>query len=162
MSLFKLSYIITADAVVFNETMTKILFIKRGKRPYLGDWALPGGHKELDEEMEQTARRELLEETGIVAGKLTMFGSYGAKDRDPRGNYLSIAFYTFCHEDSEMQAGDDASELKWIPIEELDSVSIAFDHRKIVNDARIKVTEDDMIDFRLETLKNNQNGKSTN
>lgn len=42
-------------------------------------WGYPGGSMEIDEELEDTARRELLEETGIVAEELELFGVFSGK-----------------------------------------------------------------------------------
>lgn len=58
---------LTADLVVFSNDMDAVLLVKRGGHPFLGCWAFPGGFANADESVEQTALRELREETGITA-----------------------------------------------------------------------------------------------
>ena len=47
-----------------------ILVQQRGIAPAIGEWALPGGHMELGETVEEAAAREMVEETGIVIDPL--------------------------------------------------------------------------------------------
>mgnify|MGYP003304210065 CR=1 FL=1 len=73
---------VTADCVVMTkESEPKVLLIQRGNEPFKGCWALPGGFMEMDETLEECARRELKEETGWEAEDwqplTTMCGSVG-------------------------------------------------------------------------------------
>src|SRR3954454_6983431 len=72
----------------------RVLLIRRKHEPFAGRWALPGGFLDIDEPIEDAARRELKEETGLdVAGAaLTFVGVYGDPGRDPRGRTISIAY----------------------------------------------------------------------
>ncbi len=93
---------------------------------------MPGGFVEIGETVEDAARRELMEETGIEALSLTLVGVYSKPDRDPRGHVCSVTFLVRA-KTNDAKAGDDAEAVAWI--KNLDGVAIAFDHRKIISDA---------------------------
>jgi 8-oxo-dGTP diphosphatase len=129
-----------ADVVVFTED-AKIVLIKRGKDPFQGKYALPGGHVEPREKGIQAAARELQEETGINIDLCDLFlvNVYDDLERDPRGWYIDAAFVTVIPDEklAELKAGDDASEVKVFTVEEVltGGVELAFDHREIILDA---------------------------
>lgn len=127
---------LTADAVVFAEG--HVLLIQRGKDPYKGCWALPGGHVHEVEEFCVAAVRELKEETGLTApSSFYPVGTYHAVGRDPRGRVVSVAFYGLYPAIQDATAGDDAKETRWVPVADVlnDRVPLAFDHAQIVWDA---------------------------
>src|SRR5688572_6419396 len=78
---------LTVDCVVFgmDEGDLKVLLIKRGVEPFLGKWALPGGFVRMEESLEDAARRELEEESGIRPSHLEQLYTFGEPGRDPRG-----------------------------------------------------------------------------
>ena len=83
---------VTVDIVVVTrEPKPRVLLIRRKRPPFEGLWALPGGFIEMDETLEESARREFREETGLRAGKLVQLGTYGDPGRDPRGRTISVA-----------------------------------------------------------------------
>ncbi|MGI6176226.1 MAG: NUDIX domain-containing protein [Christensenellales bacterium] len=89
-----------------------VLLIKRRNHPAIGEWALPGGFVEMQEELEEAAARELLEETGIAA-PLVQLGAYGAPDRDPRTRIITIAYLSLMAKGSVCAcAGDDAADAR--------------------------------------------------
>src|SRR5271163_5194278 len=63
----------------------EVLLVRRGQPPALGAWSLPGGRQELGETAETCARRELLEETGLTCGLLTLIGHVDSIHRDAEG-----------------------------------------------------------------------------
>ena len=85
---------LTADVVLFRRTgaAVEMLLVRRDREPYRGRWAFPGGFVEMDEPLEDAARRELEEETGVTGVELRQLGAFGAPDRDPRGRTVSIAY----------------------------------------------------------------------
>ena len=104
---------VTVDCVVFalDEEDLKVLLIQRDVPPFRGQWALPGGFVRMDEDLEQAARRELREETGVSLPDLYLeqLYTFGAVDRDPRFRVVSVAYYALVNlADHRVQAGTDA------------------------------------------------------
>jgi 8-oxo-dGTP diphosphatase len=124
--------LLATDCIVVDP-QRGVLMVRRKNPPYKGNLALPGGFVEIGETVEQAARRELLEETGLVATKLSLVGVYSKPDRDPRGHACSVAFLTEVEPGVEAKAGDDAEAVAWI--KNIDDVEIGFDHRDIITDA---------------------------
>lgn len=122
---------VTVDAVLIGNR-NSVLLIERGREPYKGKWALPGGFIELNESLEEACRRELEEETGVRIGELKQFKAFGAVDRDPRHRTISVIFYTFTEDELIARAGDDAAKVQWFPITQLPE--LAFDHQQIINE----------------------------
>jgi 8-oxo-dGTP diphosphatase len=125
---------VTVDAILISRKQNSVLLIERGREPYMGKWALPGGFIEMNEELEVACRRELQEETGISVVDLKQFRAYGSVDRDPRHRTISVIFYLFLEEEVPAMAGDDASHAKWFPLGQLPG--LAFDHQQILGDFR--------------------------
>ena len=115
-----------------------LLLIQRGRDPFKGKWALPGGFVDQDEDLADAAARELLEETGITAGKMAQLGAFGKPGRDPRHRTVSIAFTAFADEGAAATAGDDADRAEWFPIDRLPE--LAFDHAEIIASALKKIS----------------------
>jgi 8-oxo-dGTP diphosphatase len=124
---------VSADIAVFRriEDELQILLILRKNPPYQGMWALPGGFMEIDESLEQTAIRELEEETGLKDIKLTQFRTFSQVDRDPRTRVVTIVFYGNVEPGkSDVKGGDDAAEARWFPAGDLPP--LGFDHKAII------------------------------
>lgn len=126
---------VTTDIVVERpgKNGREVLLIKRGKDPFKGKWALPGGFVETDEEVATAALRELKEETNIDLRKreeLTFIDYFDAPDRDPRGRLISFAFGIKLAAETDAKGGDDASDAQWFPLDDLPD--LAFDHRTIL------------------------------
>ena len=110
---------VTTDMVVFSELNDQIcvLLIKRKGHPFIGQWALPGGHLDPGETVEECAVRELREETGVENVDITLVGIFSKPGRDPRGWYVSIAYAAGVEMDQVcIEAGDDAKEAAWFTI----------------------------------------------
>ena len=107
------------ESVRFSDSLNSIsnslelLLVKRGRHPFLGCWALPGGFVEPGETAEQAAARELEEETGLVDVALEQFGVYSAINRDPRAWTVSTGFMALLEGERALTAGDDAAEAEW-------------------------------------------------
>jgi len=126
---------VTVDAVVFTffRNKAKLLLINRGKEPFKGKWALPGGFIEIDEELEIAAARELAEETGLVNVPLEQLYTFGKCGRDPRGRQITIVFMGIAtKEQTKIKAGDDAAKVQWFDIDNLPN-DLAFDHNEVAN-----------------------------
>ena len=126
---------VAADNVVFrfNGKIMEVLLVERGNDPYKGMWALPGGFmEENDETLQETALRELKEETGIVPRYTEELCTCSRINRDPRTRVITTVFYSFVR-DVEGTAGDDAANLQWFNIYELPE--LAFDHAEVMQKA---------------------------
>ncbi len=96
----------------------KLLLIQRDDYPYKGYWALPGGFCRPEEDVRETAARELYEETNIHKAYLNLIGTFGATGRDPRGWIVSNTFLALVDaERCKLRAGTDAKEAKWFTVE---------------------------------------------
>lgn len=115
----------------------KILLVKRGREPFKGQWALPGGRIDENETAEECLKREMKEETGLEVEPIRLVGIYSDPERDPRG--IIAATYLVKRLGGELRAGDDAEEAKWFEMGNLPP--LATDHGKMVEDAlKISVT----------------------
>ena len=134
---------VTVDVVAFTARADRlhVLLVRRGVWPFAGRWALPGGFVRGDEDLDAAARRELCEETGLAgAAYLEQLYTFGAPDRDPRTRVISVAYYALLPgPDSglpviEPQAGTDAAEARWWPVEAVlaGEEPLAFDHNEIL------------------------------
>jgi 8-oxo-dGTP diphosphatase len=120
---------VTADGIVTRGN--EILLIKRGKEPFKGSHALPGGFLNYGERLEECVVREVFEETGLKTSVVDLAGVYSAPDRDPRGHFVT-AVYHLQPLSGTVKAGDDASAAEWVPLDRLPK--FAFDHGKIIQD----------------------------
>ena len=112
----------------------RVLLVKRRWEPRAGDWCLPAGFMEAGERPEQTAVRELQEETGVIAQLTGLFGVYAGFD-DPRVRAVLI-LYTGIATGGQARAGDDASELAWFPLDALPDELAFASHRQALAEFR--------------------------
>ena len=136
----------TVDVVILtmSEGLLHVLLVCRGEAPFEGMWAIPGGFKRPSETLDEAARRELREETGVdAASTLTQFGAYGDPERDPRMNVVTVAYLAVLRDIGAVVGGSDAAAAALIPASDVlnGKVELAFDHLRIVRDAleRIRV-----------------------
>jgi 8-oxo-dGTP diphosphatase len=122
---------LVVDCIVFDPG-GRLLLIRRKHPPFRGQYALPGGYVEYAETTEEAAARELAEETGLVATNVSLLGVYSDPHRDPRGHMVSIA-YRIAVAGYDLRAGDDAADAAFVA--DWEDLDLAFDHRKIVEDA---------------------------
>jgi 8-oxo-dGTP diphosphatase len=127
---------LTVDCVVFgmDEGDLKVLLIKRGVEPFAGKWALPGGFVRMDESLDDAARRELEEESGIRPSHLEQLYTFGEPGRDPRGRVVTVAYFALVKlSDHRVHASTDAREAAWFSV--WDTPKLAFDHADILGTA---------------------------
>jgi 8-oxo-dGTP diphosphatase len=133
---------IAVDVVMFTiqDSILKVLLIKRRIPPFQGKMAIPGGFVLEKESLEEAALRELREETGVDQVYLEQLYTFGEPQRDPRGRVVSVAYYALMAADRVvLAAGSDAADARWWPVKKLPE--LAFDHRRI-------------LDYALERLRN--------
>jgi len=127
---------VTVDVAVFTtvDDDWKVLLIRRAKEPFKDMWALPGGFIDIDEGLEQAARRELKEEAGVDVIDLDQVGAFGDPDRDPRERVITVAYYAMIPFDQlHVEASSDASDAKLFSVNDLPE--LACDHALILQQA---------------------------
>jgi 8-oxo-dGTP diphosphatase len=131
---------VTVDlvALTIGDGQLRALVIRRGQDPFKNRWALPGGFVRPNENLDQAAKRELREETGLhpTAVHLEQLASYGDPDRDPRMRVVTVAYLTLSPNLPVPVAGTDAAAARWTDVNDLlkSSRSLAFDHHRILRD----------------------------
>ena len=132
---------LTTDVVLLREGpgQVEVLLIQRQHDPFAGEWALPGGFVDRGENLEESAHRELQEETGIADVPLHQLAAFGEPGRDPRGWVVSVAFWTWLEGEVSVRAADDAADARWWPLDALPE--LAFDHRLILQTTLERVGE---------------------
>jgi 8-oxo-dGTP diphosphatase len=140
------AFAVTVDVVILtmSEGALHVLLVRRGQAPFEGMWAIPGGFKRPTETLDEAAKRELREETGVDAARLlTQFGAYGDPGRDPRMNVVTIAYLAVVRDVGAIVAGTDAADAALVPVSDVleETIELAFDHLRIVRDAveRVRV-----------------------
>jgi 8-oxo-dGTP diphosphatase len=132
---------LTADVVMFavGEAELRVLLIQRGRPPFEGAWAFPGGFVHVGESPRDAACRELEEETGIRDVHLEQLRAFGDPSRDPRGHTVTVAYLAVVAANAAPQgaAASDAAQARWWSIDALPS--LAFDHTKILTYALRKL-----------------------
>ena len=112
---------VTADMVIFargsEAEHLEVLLIQRGRPPFRGQYALPGGFVNPDESVDDAAARELKEETGVDCGCLEQLRTFSTPGRDPRRWVITCAYLALV-EKSEItvKAGDDAKAAEWFSV----------------------------------------------
>ncbi len=140
---------VTSDIVILTVDeyyRLSLLLIKRGNYPYKDCWALPGGFVEINESVDDAARRELKEETHLSMLPIEQIGTFGDVGRDPRMRVISVAYIGFVPKEFlHPEAGDDAAAVQLFEIKQDMSLEgsglsipledLAFDHAKIIKTA---------------------------
>lgn len=131
---------VTSDCVIFgfDGVAIKVLLIQRGIEPYKGKWAFPGGFMQIDETVEECAKRELEEETGLKTTSVEQFYTFSDVNRDPRERVITVAHYALVRLE-EVKGGDDARSAQWFAMNEIPS--LAFDHDRILRMAVNRLKE---------------------
>jgi 8-oxo-dGTP diphosphatase len=125
---------VTVDVVILTVRAGKleVLLIKRKRWPFEGMWAIPGGFVTPDESLEDAAKRELEEETGVRDVYLEQLYTFGDPGRDPRTRVITVVYYALIRtEQLHIRAADDAADAEWFSLYALPP--LAFDHRKILD-----------------------------
>lgn len=127
---------LTVDAVATRGTgdEKELLMIKRGSSPpeWEGLWAFPGGFVDYGEDPLDAVVRELREETGLVGLNPVLFSVLGSPGRDPRKHCVGLFYTVDADQVAEPLAGDDATQAKWVGINELNRENVAGDHIEII------------------------------
>jgi 8-oxo-dGTP diphosphatase len=125
---------VTVDVVIFTLQGGElhVLLVQRKHWPFEGHWAIPGGFVNMDEGLDQAARRELEEETGVRDIYLEQLYTFGHPKRDPRTRVISVAYIALVSADTQtLRVSDESTNVSWFPVRRLPG-ALAFDHDSIL------------------------------
>jgi len=125
--------LVGVGAVIVRDN--RVLLIRRGQAPLLGEWSLPGGVLECGETLREATAREAREETGLVVETTDMLGVYERIVPSDGGriryHYVLIDF--LCRPvGGELKASSDAAEARWFSPEDLPALKLAIDANDVV------------------------------
>ena len=117
--------IVGVGAIVWRDD--KVLLVKRGKPPAKGEWSLPGGGQELGETVEETARREVREETGCEIGALSFLGAFDSIERDDQGEiryHFTLVDFEADWVSGEPSPGEAEDDARFFSLDEIDGLKV--------------------------------------
>ncbi len=129
----------TVDMSIFTvrEGTLQVLLVKRAEHPALGQWALPGGFIDIENDptLDYTAKRKLKEKTGVDTPYLEQVATFGSATRDPRHWSVTVAYFALINSSSiQLKKSVSSEEVVWVPVKEVvNNYSLAFDHQHILN-----------------------------
>jgi ADP-ribose pyrophosphatase YjhB (NUDIX family) len=113
----------------------EVLLIKRGRPPAQNQWSLPGGGQELGETAEAAARRELLEETGLAVGRLTLIDIVDSIHRDAHGfiqYHYTILDFAALYKGGTPQAASDVLDVAWVHLRDFETYQLWHEARRVI------------------------------
>ncbi|MCH8821049.1 NUDIX hydrolase [Patescibacteria group bacterium] len=126
--------VIATDVVIFTvqNYQLKVLLINMKKPPFTGFWACPGGLVKPTESVEESAKRHLLEKTGVKDVYLEQLHTFGQVDRDPFGRVVSVAYFALIPSDNlNLHTTKEYKGVEWFPVNKLPKP--AYDHSEIIS-----------------------------
>ncbi len=135
----------TVDSVLFTvkSDALKVLMVKRANEPFSGTWGLPGGFVDVDSDIntDVTALRKLREKTSVAPQYLEQLQTFSSIDRDPRGFSVTLVYFALIAAQEVSSHIETIDDVQWINIDKIDSLSIAFDHRFIIKQAKERLQQ---------------------
>src|SRR5690554_3289227 len=134
------SPIFSVDGLLFtyHQKQLKVLLVERSNHPDKGKWGLPGGFVDLDvdDNLEDTVVRKLREKTGVRPPYIEQLSTIGNRSRDKRGWSVTVCYTALvAHQDCETHV-DSVSDARWVELDKLADLKLAFDHREIIEAGR--------------------------
>lgn len=135
----------TVDSVLFTvkEGRLQVLMVRRANEPFIHQWGLPGGFVDvdIDQSTDETALRKLKEKTSVAPQYLEQLQAFSSACRDPRGFSVTLVYYALVAEQEVSCHIDTVDDAKWVDLEELDDLAVAFDHRFIIEQAQHRLQQ---------------------
>ena len=128
---------VAVGAIVFDER-GRVLLIQRGKPPAAGLWTVPGGRVELGESLTAAVEREVLEETGVTVecGALVEVVERITREDDATWHYVILDYLAIAKSHAAPVRGDDAADVRWFGIDELDTAALTDGLLPVIDKAR--------------------------
>jgi 8-oxo-dGTP diphosphatase len=132
---------VAVDLVVFtvDADELRVVLIHMKRAPFAGRWALPGGHIQPDETVEQAAARELTEKTSLPDVYLEQLYTFSKLDRDPLERCISVAHMALVPPTASLRTTDKYKGIAWFAVDK--PPSLAFDHAEILAYARRRLRD---------------------
>jgi 8-oxo-dGTP diphosphatase len=135
----------TVDSVLFTvkDDALKVLMVKRANEPFIGSWGLPGGFVDVDSDTttDVTALRKLEEKTSVAPKYLEQLQAFSGNDRDPRGFSITLVYFALIAAQEVSSHIETIDDVQWIDIDKIDILSIAFDHKVIIEQAKNRLQQ---------------------
>ncbi|MEA1936820.1 MAG: NUDIX domain-containing protein [Patescibacteria group bacterium] len=126
-----------ATLAIINGKINTLL-VKMKYAPFKGEWALPGGRIRIYESVDECAKREFYEKTGIKNAYLEQLYSFGDVKRDPSTRIISVAYLALVNGgDIDLKTTEKYEEIRWMPINK--TPKLAYDHNKILKYALLRL-----------------------
>ena len=132
---------LTTDALVLrkhkDDEYHDILLVTRGRDPFAGKLAFPGGFVNYGEDPEHGCIRELKEETELDGKDIELLTVRGDPKRDPRRHVVTIVYLVNVDPDSQPKGGDDAKDAKFYDLKDIiknQKDNMSFDHFSIIEE----------------------------
>jgi ADP-ribose pyrophosphatase YjhB (NUDIX family) len=113
----------------------RVLLIRRGRPPRLGQWSLPGGGQQLGETLLEAVAREIREETGLIVDEIRFLTTVDLIEREADGRiryHYTLVDFTAEAPHGEAVAGDDAAAVAWFAVDELDELGLWSETLRII------------------------------
>ena len=124
-------------AVVFRDD--RVLLIKRGKPPRMGDWSLPGGMQEIGETVFEAAAREVREETGVMISDIALIDVVDSITRDDDARvqfHYTLVDVVAKWRSGEPAGGSDAMHAEFMSFDEVSKIVLWRETHRIIAKAR--------------------------
>ncbi|MDO6462729.1 NUDIX hydrolase [Pseudoalteromonas carrageenovora] len=135
----------TVDSVLFTvkNGALKVLMVKRASEPFAGRWGLPGGFVDvdIDDSVSMTALRKLKEKTSVAPQYLEQLQTYSGINRDPRGFSVTLVYFALIAEAQVSTHIETVDDAKWIDIDQVNNLPVAFDHKYIIEQAKARLKQ---------------------
>lgn len=138
----KFNYSVSVDCVIFgfDDTGLKVLLIKRGEKPFLNQWALPGDLIQSKESIDEAVYRILKDLTGLKNVFMEQVKTFGDVGRHPLGRVFTVSYFSLIKiRDYMLSPSSFAIEAKWHSVKRIGE--LAFDHNKILASCKEKLVE---------------------
>jgi ADP-ribose pyrophosphatase YjhB (NUDIX family) len=117
--------------------------VKRANEPFINSWGLPGGFVDIDSDSstDVTALRKLEEKTNVAPQYLEQLQTFSGIDRDPRGFSVTLVYFALIASQEVASHIETIDDVQWISVDKVDSLPIAFDHKVIIEQAKVRLQQ---------------------